>query len=365
LVRIGEVLRAFDEDNDTVWVINPFLFEAKSDSITLDWENTEYRWVHPAELASYDAVPKLKEAFDRVRYDSRNEPASLEAVIRKVKELEEDRIHGATFLGRQALALLSDAAQASDANDPDALFSHLLVLTSRLRRAQPAMANVWNLTGRLLYLVDQQRWSNASVQELKNLVQRFSVEIEETAAEGSENAARNSAQILPQDGSVLTHSNSSIVLRSLELGFKGGKRFKVYATESYPGMEGKQLAKQLIGLGVPVTLIVDSSVNAIIPNVDLVLVGADSILRDGSLVHKAGTRNIGTEAARHRKPVYSLCETIKFSAQDFLGDQPAIPASTFDVTPPELISAYVTEKDQITPSQVERQIKRLLKEIYS
>ena len=226
------------------------------------------------------------------------------------------------------------------------------------------MANVWNLTGHLLYLVDQQRWSKVSVQELKNLAQRFSAEIEGKMVEGSEDVARNTAQILPQDGSVLTHSNSSTVLRSLELGFKAGKHFEVFATESYPGMEGKQLTKQLIALGVPVTLIADTRVKAITPNVSLVLVGADSILGDGSLVHKTGTRNIGVEAARHGKPVYSSGETVKFSVQDFLGDRPKIPASTFDVTPPELISTYITEEGQIAPGQVERRLRDLLKKIY-
>jgi translation initiation factor 2B subunit (eIF-2B alpha/beta/delta family)/ADP-ribose pyrophosphatase YjhB (NUDIX family) len=364
LVRVGGTVRAFDEGIDTVWIIHPFLFEAMSKAIKLDWENTDYRWVDPAELASYETVPKLREALDRVRYDLQAEPASLVGIIRKVKELAEDRIHGATFLGRQAVVLLSEAAQASDAGDGDALFHDLLLVASQLRRAQPAMANVWNLTGKLLHRVDQQRMSGMPIEELKSLVQRLSAQVLEEVREDSENVARNTAQVLPQDGFVLTHSYSNTVLRSLELGFKGGRRFKVYATESSPGMEGKQLTKELIELGVPATLIADSAVNSIIQNVSLVLVGADSVLRDGSLVHKVGTRHIGVAAARRGIPLYSACETVKFSTQDFLGERLEAPTALFDVTSAEFVTGYITEDGPLATGRVEWRIRNLQKEVY-
>ena len=364
LVRIGGTVRAFDEDADTVWVIHPFLFEARSEAIELDWENTDYRWVDPEELRSYETVPKLREALDRILYDLKAEPASLVGVIRKVGELAGDKIHGASFLGRQAVGLLSEAAQASDAAHVDELFYHLLLVASRLRSAQPAMANVWNLTGRLLHLVDQQRMSRMAILELKTLVQRLSAQTLERAREDSENVARNTAQVLPDDGFVLTHSYSNTVLRALELGFKGGRRFEVYATESYPGMEGRQLSKELIGLGVPVTLIADSAVSSIIENVGLVLVGADSVLRDGSLVHKNGTRHIGVAAEERGIPVYSACETVKFSIQDFLGERPEFPATLFDVTPAEFVSGYVTEEGRLAPGRVEWRVRDLQREVY-
>jgi translation initiation factor 2B subunit (eIF-2B alpha/beta/delta family)/8-oxo-dGTP pyrophosphatase MutT (NUDIX family) len=363
LVRIGEILRAYDEENDTVWIIHPFLFEAMSKSIKLDWENIDYRWVAPAELTSYDTVPKLRETLDRVRYDLQSEPPSLTDVIHKVRQLGEDRIHGATFLGQEAVKLLSEAAQASDARDTDAWFSHLLLVALRLRRTQPAMANVWNLAGRLVEIVDKHRAGGAPLQDLRNLIPKMSTQLLEDGAKTSEDVSRNTAQILPQDGVVLTHSYSSTVLRALELGFKGGRGFKVYATESYPGMEGKQLAKELIASGVPVTLIADPAVASIFQEVDLVLVGADSVLKDGSLIHKVGTRDIATVTKNHGIPLYSSCEVIKFSTQDFLGERPETP-SLFDVTPAELVSSYITEEGELAPANVEQQLRGLQKEIY-
>lgn len=363
LVRIGETLRAYDEENDTVWIIHPFLFEALSKSIKLDWENADYRWVATAQLPSYPTVPKLRETLDRVQYDLESVPTSLTDAIHKVKQIGEDKVHGATFIGREAVGLLSEAAQASDARDTDTLFSHMLLIGLRLRRAQPTMANVWNLTGKLLQVADQHRASAARLEELRSLIQKKSAQILDESAQASEDVSRNTVQILPQGGVVLTHSFSSTVLRSLELGFKGGRGFRVYATESYPGMEGKQLAKELIRLGVPVTLIADSAVGSILHGVSLVLVGADSVLKDGSLIHKVGTRDIGTAAGKDGIPLYSSCETVKFSTQDFLGERPET-SSLFDITPPEIVSSYITEEGELAPASVEQRTKSLQREIY-
>jgi len=365
LLREGEVLRAFDEGTETVWVIHPFLFEAKSSTVQLDWENSEYRWIEPNQLASHETVPKLREAFDRVHYDLQANPEALAGVLHGVGDVSGDRVHGANFLGRQALQLLSTAAQASYAKDTDALFYHVLLVFLRLRKAQPAMANVWNLTGKLLQAVDRERTTVASVDQLKTRVKELGQRIGEEAATACEDASRNTAQILPQDGVVVTHSYSSTVLRSLELGFKSGKVFQVFATESYPGMEGKQLAKDLIALGISVRLIADSVVHSIIPGANLVLVGADSVFKDGSLIHKTGTGNIAITAKKYGIPFCSSCETAKFSAQDFLGEHPTIPQGLFDLTPAESVSNYITEDGQVEPVGVEKRMMDMLKEIYS
>jgi len=363
LVRIGETLRAYDEENDCVWIVHPFLFETASKTVKLDWENTDYRWVAPAQLPSYDTVPKLRETLDRVQYDLQSAPTSLTDAVQRVKQLGEDRVHGATFIGREAVELLSETAQASEAKDTNTLFSQLLLIGLRLRRAQPAMANVWNLTGKLLQIVDQHRAGGATLQELRTLIQTESARILEDGAQASEDVSRNTVQILPRDGAVLTHSDSSTVLRSLKLGSKSGRGFRVYATESYPGMEGKQLAKELIASGIPVTLIADSAVGSILPEVSLVLVGADSVLKDGSLIHKVGTQEIGIAAKKQGIPVYTSCETFKFSIQDFLGERPET-SSLFDSTPPELVSSYITEEGELAPTSVEERIRSLQKEIY-
>ena len=95
----------------------------------------------------------------------------------------------------------------------------------------------------------------------------------------------------------------------------------------------------------------------------MVLIGADSVLKDGTLVHKVRTRDIGDAAKKHGRLVYSSCETAKFSVQDFLGERPEV-STFFDLTPPDFVSGYVTEEGQLAPDGVQTRLRDLQKEIY-
>jgi len=79
LERAGEPLRAFDDENDTVWIVHPFLFELDQRTLSLDWEHSEYKWINPDDLGSYETVPKLKEALERVRWDLTTSPVLSQA----------------------------------------------------------------------------------------------------------------------------------------------------------------------------------------------------------------------------------------------------------------------------------------------
>jgi translation initiation factor 2B subunit (eIF-2B alpha/beta/delta family)/8-oxo-dGTP pyrophosphatase MutT (NUDIX family) len=362
--RAGEILRAYDEQTNTVWVVHPFLFHTQSMAVTLDWESTEYRWIQPNELRSYETVPKLEETLDRVRCNFQSVPEKLSKVLAGIDALAGDKVHGASTLGRSALQLLAATTEISGiSNTTDEVFCNLLFTASKLRKAQPAMANVRNLVGMLLFSASEKK-DSVSTPDYRKSIRTLAEEIAQQSSAASEDASRNAAAILPENGSVLTHSYSSTVLRALELGMKGGKQFVVYATESYPGMEGKNLAKALVGLGVPVTLIADSAIGSIIPSVQMVLVGADSILTDGSLLHKVGTKRIADAANKRRIPLYSACESIKFSTADFLGEPIQASTDLFDVTPSQSVSQYVTESGTVEPAEVESRIRLMLKEIY-
>lgn len=41
------------------WLIFPFLFAVKEHKIKLNWENSEYQWITPADLPKFQTVPSL------------------------------------------------------------------------------------------------------------------------------------------------------------------------------------------------------------------------------------------------------------------------------------------------------------------
>ncbi|MBU6996670.1 MAG: NUDIX domain-containing protein [Theionarchaea archaeon] len=64
LVKEGKVLQARGEHIQ--FRVHPFLFEVNCSEIRLNWENTEYRWVHPEEIGTYETVPRLRETIESV-----------------------------------------------------------------------------------------------------------------------------------------------------------------------------------------------------------------------------------------------------------------------------------------------------------
>ena len=42
------------------WLVFPFLFSVQNPTITLNWENKEYRWIAPADIKQKETVPSLE-----------------------------------------------------------------------------------------------------------------------------------------------------------------------------------------------------------------------------------------------------------------------------------------------------------------
>ncbi len=67
LIKKGELLKVIDQDTSITWIVHPFLFELSTDKIQLDWEHKNYKWINPNELNNYQTVPKLQEAYEKVK----------------------------------------------------------------------------------------------------------------------------------------------------------------------------------------------------------------------------------------------------------------------------------------------------------
>ncbi|MBC7081581.1 MAG: NUDIX domain-containing protein [Thermoplasmatales archaeon] len=66
ILRKGEPIKFYDEEEKIEWEVYPFIFETNRDEIKIDWEHVEYRWVGIDEIDKYDTVPKLKETIKKL-----------------------------------------------------------------------------------------------------------------------------------------------------------------------------------------------------------------------------------------------------------------------------------------------------------
>ncbi len=189
--------------------------------------------------------------------------------------------------------------------------------------------------------------------------------------------------LLPDGAKVLTHCNAGALatggigtaLAPIYLAHEAGRNVQVFADESRPVLQGARLtAWELTHAGIPCTVIADAAAGALMraAQVDVVLVGADRIARNGDFANKIGTYGLAVLAFHHSVPFYCCApsSTIDASVADgdaipieqrpadevkMLAGRPVAPAEAgvlnpaFDVTPARYVTGYVTDRGIVKP----------------
>ncbi|MCX8191600.1 MAG: NUDIX domain-containing protein, partial [Nitrososphaerales archaeon] len=392
LIKQGDPLIVVDKDHGVVWVVYPFLFDTNSDTIRLNWEHVESRWIEPHEILEYSTVPMLKEALERVAPTSLHpQTITIDAIIKdEIDKVRKDREHGSVWLAIEALKILKLASERIETSSLNEFIRYLMTLGRELILSRPSMAPLTNLIGSVLYRLLSYSKSKGFEHSISNMKAFISSEIDKVIDETRSavlKVAKYASDLIPDDATIITHSFSSTVLQTLKYALQEGKRMSVYITESRPLFEGRKLAEGLLlegkGENVVVTLITDSAAGYFVGDSDLVLVGADSILTDGSLVNKVGTYSLALAAKDKGVPFYTVCEKCKFDVRSYLGLRftleekdpseilypnapPSIKARNiyFDITPSRYITEIIMEEGRIKPGEVIQHMERIVENIY-
>lgn len=120
---------------------------------------------------------------------------------------------------------------------------------------------------------------------------------------------------LPSANTILTISKSGTLLAVFRLWHEKNKKLKIIVPESRPGCEGKLMAKELLNLGISVELITDAMTGIIIKKVDAVIIGADTILKNGNVINKSGSLHLALVCRQYKKPFYVLSCKSKFQSK--------------------------------------------------
>lgn len=116
-------------------------------------------------------------------------------------------------------------------------------------------------------------------------------------------------KIIKPGSKVYTHCHSSTVTDALIS--KPVKNFSVILTETRPLYQGRKTAKLLSAAGIPVSFYSDSAMHEAVEKADIIMLGADAILKDG-VINKIGSEAISEIASVHKIPVYILSDSWKF-----------------------------------------------------
>lgn len=392
LVRAGDSFAVENREGGRDRVVHPYLFDAATREVTTNWEATEYEWVPPTAIRRRETVPDLWRSYEHVS------PT--------VETIETDRERGSAALSVEALEALRDRAgvladrseNESNGREPNDRqesgerdgggWDELVSLARDLHDARPSMVVIGNRVNRVMAEVAE-RTPSAVERTTQDAIERAATADGDAAAVAAEQLTElvsstdgGTGDDVGRDGEptaagprVVTLSRSGTVIETLRR-MEPAPR-EVVIAESRPGGEGRAVAEELRSEH-RVTLVADAGVAHALGDgergidgsergIDAVLVGADTVYPDGSVLNKVGTRGAAIAAGYEKIPVYVVAASAKISfgtpsepalepgdaSELYSGDADVeVRTPTFDVTPGEVVTGICTERGVLAPEAV-------------
>lgn len=282
--------------------------------------------------------------------------------VQKIRSME---IRGAGRIAQAAAAELRDYAGRVATSDIDEFNEKMKHAADLLAGTRPTAVSLPNAVRAVM------RYEGETVEEANSSIKKLADEF----IRNSENAIKRIGEIgarrVRNGDTIMTHCNSAAAISIMAEAHAQGKEINVIATESRPRLQGHITIKQLDVLGIKTSLIVDSAVRYFMKDIDLVVMGADAITANGSVINKIGTSQLALAAHEARKNVIIAAETYKFSPKTLLGElveieerdgsevisreklevfsNVSVRNPAFDVTPREYIDLIITEVGAIPP----------------
>jgi ribose 1,5-bisphosphate isomerase len=297
-------------------------------------------------------------------------------VRRTARDIERMEVRGAAAIADAAAGALAAQARESDADAAERLRDELRTAARLLADTRPTAVSLPNALRYVLRDVSDER-----VGALRERVTRRAAEFRDRLDRAQDDLGRIGAGRLRDGDTIMTHCHSTDALACVEAAVEAGKELSAVVTETRPRNQGHITARELRDLGVPVTLVVDGAARRYLNDVDHVLVGADSVTADGSVVNKIGTSGLAVNARDRGTPIMAAAGTIKLDPATLHGgaveiemrdesevvDEEAraeigdvtVENPAFDVTPPRYLDAIVTERGQFPPESIVTLIREL------
>ena len=198
---------------------------------------------------------------------------------------------------------------------------------------------------------------------------------------------KNGSRLIKDSDHILTHCNAGALatvdfgtaLAPIRVAHRAGKKLFVYVDETRPRLQGAKLtAWELVNERIDHAIISDNAAGHYMKNdVDIVIVGADRIARNGDFANKIGTYSKAVLAKENNVPFYAAAPVSTFDlsirsgkeipmeerSEDevlYLDDRRVAPKGSrafnpaFDVTPARYVKGFITERGILSPGEFER-----------
>ncbi|XP_055857004.1 translation initiation factor eIF-2B subunit delta [Episyrphus balteatus] len=239
-----------------------------------------------------------------------------------------------------------------------------------LHKCRPLAVSVWNAYKHIKHVLTQLSVDQPESELKEHLCHFIDTYIENQIGKAAE-AISSSVQDKISNGDViLTFGCSSLINFIFEEAHRRKVDFRVIVVDSRPFLEGQELLRRLTASEIPCTYVLINAVGFVMPEVTKILLGAHALLSNGYVMARTGTAQVALVARSFNVPVLVCCETHKFSERfqtdaivyNELGNPDDLIMSNkcrlmnwesqnklcplnlnYDITPPELVTAVVTE----------------------
>ena len=275
---------------------------------------------------------------------------SIQETAEKIRKLE---IQGARNVAINAIKAVEALAKQTKAKNKADFLKELSKAKKTLfvtRETEPLMRNAirW-----IMNRVDKN--NSKKVNDIAKSVSSSANQFLNNLERSREEIAIIGANRIRNGSVIFTHCHSSTVMYMLQKAKQQGKIFEIICTETRPIFQGRKTAKEMLGLDLKTTMIVDTAARHFMNQADIVLVGSDAITSEGNVINKIGTSLIALAAHEARTPFYVVSELLKFDPATIHGDYEKIeerdPSEVWKDSPKKLIirnpAFDVTRRDYI------------------
>jgi methylthioribose-1-phosphate isomerase len=286
------------------------------------------------------------------------------------------KVRGAPAIGVAAAFGVAVGLHEKRFQDWKELEDELGRVISILASTRPTAVNLFWALERMKKAAEKNR--SESPEAISGLLLQEAIAIHEEDKLMCEQIGEFGASLLKDGDTVLTHCNAGALatggigtaLGIIYTATWQGKKISVFSDETRPVLQGSRLTVwELRRQGIEATLICDNTAASVMKSgkIDSVIVGADRVAANGDVANKIGTYNVAVLAHHHGIPFYVAAPTSSFDPNVSDGGEIAIEERSpeevtdcfgkrtapvgadvycpaFDVTPAELVTAYVTEK---------------------
>jgi methylthioribose-1-phosphate isomerase len=287
-------------------------------------------------------------------------------------------VRGAMAIGVSAAMGVALGIDRSTATDLPTLNAEVDVICATLAGTRPTAVNLFWGIAQVRDLYTQLAAANTPIPEIKQQVVALANRLYDEDIANLHKLGAFGAELLPQEGTVLTHCNAGALaacgygsaLGVIRSAISQGKQIDVFADETRPFNQGTRLtAWELVKDNIPTTLICDNMAGYFMGQgrIKAAIVGADRIAANGDTANKIGTYSVAILCKEHGIPFYvaapfNTIDLATLSGKDIPIEERAarevthvkgvqvtpdgvgIANPAFDVTPAKYITAIITER---------------------